>query len=81
MKNLSWLAVFLVMCQLAFAQTGSLQKEINDQVWKPFIKSFNDRDDDAFKAVHSKDVIRVMQDDAFYPAHCLRWKSFRSRLL
>ncbi len=38
------------------------QKDINEQVWKPFIKSFNDGDNEGFKAVHSKDVLRVEQD-------------------
>ena len=46
-----------------FSQTDSIQKQINEQVWKPFIRSFNNRDDAGFKAVHSKDVIRVVQDD------------------
>ncbi|HJS56391.1 MAG TPA: nuclear transport factor 2 family protein [Chitinophagaceae bacterium] len=40
-----------------------MQKEINEQVWKPFIKAFNTGDDEAFSAAHSKDVIRVVQDD------------------
>lgn len=63
MKNLSWIVVFLLFCNLAFPQTDSLQKEINKQVWRPFIKSFNSGDNEAFSAVHSKDVIRVIQDD------------------
>ena len=46
----------------AISQQGSLQKEINDQVWRPFITAFNNHDDEAFSAVHSKDVIRVLQD-------------------
>ena len=46
----------------ANAQGDSIQKEINAQVWKPFIKTFNNGDDEGFKAVHSKDVIRVNQD-------------------
>jgi ketosteroid isomerase-like protein len=39
------------------------QKEINEQVWKPFIETFSNNNQDGFKAVHSKEVIRVMQDD------------------
>ena len=46
----------------AFAQPDSLQRQINEQVWKPFIKSFNNQDNEALAAVHSKDVIRVIQD-------------------
>jgi ketosteroid isomerase-like protein len=63
MKKLSWIAMFLLFCNLAFSQMDSLQKEINEQVWKPFIKAFNNNDDEAFRAVHSKDVIRVIQDN------------------
>jgi hypothetical protein len=39
-----------------FAQTA--QKEINDQVWKPFIKSFTEGNTDTFMGVHSKDLVR-----------------------
>src|SRR6266496_5985119 len=63
MKKLSWIAMFLLFCNLAFSQMDSLQKEINEQVWKPFIKAFNNNDDEAFRAIHSKDVIRVIQDN------------------
>ena len=48
--------------QFAYSQSDSLQKQINEQVWKPFISTFNSGDDEGFKAVHSKDVIRVSQD-------------------
>ena len=46
----------------SLSQTGKLQQEINEQVWKPFIKSFNNGDDEGFKGVHSQDVVRVIQD-------------------
>jgi ketosteroid isomerase-like protein len=49
--------------QQAAAQKNEMTKEINEQVWKPFIHSFNTGDDAGFKAVHSKEVIRVLQDD------------------
>src|SRR5919202_6876439 len=55
------LFVFLVWVNNCLSQTN-FQKEINEQVWKPFIKSFNNSDDESFKAVHSKDIIRVIQD-------------------
>jgi ketosteroid isomerase-like protein len=44
----------------AFAQTD--QQQIDDQVWKPFTKAITERDPEAFMAVHSKDVIRVVRD-------------------
>jgi len=56
------LPVFFAFQQVV-AQQDSLIKEINEQVWKPFIQSFNAGDDEAFKAVHSKDIIRVIRDD------------------
>lgn len=55
--------MILLFANPAFSQTGNLQKEINEQVWKPFIKAFNNNDNEAFSAVHSKEVIRVSQDD------------------
>ena len=59
--NITFL-IILFSCQLTSAQSDSLQKQINEQVWKPFISSFSTGDDEGFKAVHSKDVIRVSQD-------------------
>src|SRR5436190_24261290 len=41
----------------------NVQKEINEQVWKPFLEAFNNLDEDAFMAVQSKDVVRVIRDD------------------
>lgn len=46
----------------AFSQTN-YQKEINDQVWKPFIKTFNNKDGKGFSALHSKELIRVERDN------------------
>ena len=43
-----------------FAQ--DFQSEINDQVWKPFISSFNNLDAAGFLSIHSKDVIRSARD-------------------
>src|SRR5438105_287131 len=52
----------LLLFNNCFSQSN-FQQQINEQVWKPFIKSFNNGDDQSFKAVHSKDIIRVIQDD------------------
>lgn len=52
---------FLTCCVLnGFAQ--NIQQEINDQVWKPFIQTFNDRDTKGFMALHSKDAVRSPRD-------------------
>src|SRR6187431_610703 len=37
-------------------------KEINEQVWKPFVETFNNFKSDQFLALHSKDVIRSSRD-------------------
>ena len=47
----------------SLAQQNKLTQEINAQVWFPFINAFGNGDDELFRSVHSKDVIRVMQDD------------------
>ena len=38
-------------------------KKIDDEVWKPFIKAYNTRNQEDLKKVHSKDFIRVVQDN------------------
>ena len=44
------------------AQSDSLQRQINQQVWKPFLESFGNLNTEAFMSVHSKQVTRVIQD-------------------
>jgi len=64
MRYLFFFIVLMLLAQVAvFSQTDSLQRQINEQVWKPFIESFNKSDDETFSSVHSKEIIRVMQDD------------------
>ncbi len=48
------------MSSAIFAQT--VIEEINDQVWKPFIESFNECDTKRFMEVHSKEVVRSPRD-------------------
>jgi len=43
-----------------FAQNA--HTEINSQVWKPFIKSFNENNTSTFMALHSKDAVRSPRD-------------------
>jgi hypothetical protein len=59
---LIFLFVISFAVQQATAQQKEMINEINEQVWKPFIRSFNAGDDEGFKAVHSKEMIRVLQD-------------------
>lgn len=53
------LAGVLLCCSL-FGQ--DFQKEINDQVWKPFIAGFTNGDTDQFMNVHSKELVRSPRD-------------------
>ncbi|MGE0589603.1 MAG: DUF4440 domain-containing protein [Cyclobacteriaceae bacterium] len=55
--------LLLLSACVGFGQTRSSQKEINEQVWEPFINAYNNRDNEALSKVHSKDMIRVVQDD------------------
>ncbi len=61
----------------ATAQVDSLKliKEINEQVWKPFITTFTSGDDNGFKALHSSRITRVEIDrgtvkdfDQYFPS-------------
>lgn len=45
-----------------FGQDAKTIKDINEQVWRPFIKGFSNGDEELFKSVHSKDIARVEQD-------------------
>jgi len=63
MKKFSSICLILLTWHFSFSQSNSFQKEINEQVWKPFIKAFITDDNEAFRAVHSKEVTRVIQDD------------------
>jgi len=56
------LILFAFIVLAGTVQAQDLQKEINDQVWIPFIRSFGNHDADGFLAVHSRDVIRSSRD-------------------
>ncbi|HEX5155553.1 MAG TPA: hypothetical protein VFW07_29125 [Parafilimonas sp.] len=59
-----FLSVFCLCCYcISFSQSDSLQHQIDEQVWKPFIESFNNDDNTGFRKVHSLDLIRVVQDN------------------
>lgn len=53
-------AIFIFLASTGFAQ--DFQKEINSQVWIPFMHTFGARDTEGFMALHSKDVIRSPRD-------------------
>jgi ketosteroid isomerase-like protein len=45
-----------------YSQAESIQQQINQQVWKPFIQSFSNLDTKSFMAVHSTEMTRVLLD-------------------
>jgi ketosteroid isomerase-like protein len=64
MSSKNWIS-FLITCipLCGFSQDQKWITEINQQVWKPFVKSFIERDDSTNRSLHSKDFIRVGLDD------------------
>jgi ketosteroid isomerase-like protein len=56
--------VLLLLLSILFIEAHSqdYRQEINDQVWVPFIKTFNDYDAAGFLALHSKDLVRSSRD-------------------
>lgn len=63
MNRIFCLFILIVLSnKTSVAQPDSLQQQINQQVWKPFIESFNNLDAKGFMAVHSKELSRVIQD-------------------
>ena len=48
---------------ILLGQDTNITKEINEQVWMTFIRSYGNGDQEQFKSVHSKDVVRVIRDD------------------
>lgn len=57
------LTCLLLVAITATAQNTKLQTEITNDIWKPFIASFNNRDDKAFQNLHSHDIVRVIRDN------------------
>lgn len=63
MKKLVCLGfAFLALSFYTLAQEVNFQKEINDQVWRPFIKTYSGLDTEGFMALHTPDVIRIGRD-------------------
>ncbi len=60
MNKLGFLLVFVTIAFVGYSQ--DVQKQINDQVWKPFITTFNNYDTKGFMAVHSPDLVRAPRD-------------------
>ena len=55
--------IILLFSITATAQTDSLTEQINEQVWKPFINTFNNMYTEGFMALHSKKLLRIPEDN------------------
>ena len=64
MKKIQLLTACFLFFVTTHAQTDSLKwvKEINEQVWKPFITHFISGNQEGFSSVHSKRITRVEID-------------------
>jgi hypothetical protein len=62
-RLLPFLAILLFL--QAQAQSDSIKwvKEINEQIWRPFVASLTSGNNEGFKALHSKRITRVLVDD------------------
>lgn len=60
MNKIGLLFAFVAIAIVGHSQDA--QKQINDQVWKPFITTFNNYDTKGFMAVHSHDLVRAPRD-------------------
>jgi len=63
MQKIFIITIILFISCTMHSQENKFTKEINEQVWMPFIKGFSEGNDELLRSVHSKDLIRVMQDD------------------
>lgn len=72
-KNLLSIS-FLLISVVVVAQNA--EKEINEQVWKPFTQAIMTQDMETFIALHSKDVMRVERDHK----QILNYEAYKSDL-
>ncbi|HEU4861894.1 MAG TPA: nuclear transport factor 2 family protein [Chitinophagaceae bacterium] len=63
MKKIILATLILFPGFILLGQDPKITREINEQVWMIFIRSFGNGDEEQFKSVHSRDVVRVIQDD------------------
>lgn len=85
-KSLLLLTVILISIA-TIAQTDSLKwvKEIDEQVWKPFVEHFVSGNKAGFRSLHSKSVSRVeidrgsiMDYDKYFPADTSSGQGFKN---
>ncbi|WP_440068567.1 hypothetical protein [Tenacibaculum discolor] len=60
MKTAYTILIFLISITFSFSQNKEvIEKEVNEQIWQPFKKSFEARDWNTFNSLHTNDVLRV----------------------
>ena len=62
MKLMFSLFFGLLIGQTTCAQWTQAEQEINDQVWFPFMQTYDGFDAEGFMAIHTEDVVRVSRD-------------------
>jgi hypothetical protein len=65
MKKYFFVSIAMLFSFIAEAQSDSLKwvKEINEQVWKPFISHITSGNNEGFSSLHSKRITRVTIDN------------------
>ena len=58
-KSFSIIIVLMIGGVIKAQEQSAIEKEVNQQVWQVFKTSYQERDSEAFKAIHTKDVLRV----------------------
>ena len=59
MKNLILIFTLLLSNLLIAQEQDSIQKIINEQVWYPFVETYNNLDAEGFMDIHTDDIIRI----------------------
>ena len=63
-KTLTYLLLFLIIAPTFSQQksTYDFSKEIDQQLWKEFIKSYNARDAKKYNDLHTDDIVRITKN-------------------
>lgn len=59
LKPIIFLSSLLCFPIFIFAQNEEVLKEIDEQIWEPFVKSYNNLDYKTFNSIHSEEVLRI----------------------
>ncbi len=66
-----WIAQLPTWAQNKQIQLNERHREIDQQVWKPFVQAFNTYDAKLYNSVHSDDIFRV------YPGNIREGKAYK----